>query len=192
MKGTNRFPSLFSIKESHAGTQSTICVFISHSRKDKAQAREVAEFITDLGLDIYFDEKDRSLQLADEVKDHAKVVKCIQDGIEHSTHLLGVVTENTKESWWVPYEIGFASGKKNQCAHLIQAEVTQLPSYIQSSNVLADTTALESWLPEQHENSKNARAMILEKFQRITATTKTAYQKNSFFAYHRQKQIGFY
>lgn len=187
MKGTNRFPSLFSIKESHAGTQSALCVFISHSRKDKAEAREVAEFITDLGLDIYFDEKDLSLQLADEVKDHAKVVKCIQDGIEHSTHLLGVVTENTKESWWVPYEIGYATGKQNQCAHLIQADVTQLPSYIQVSKVLADMSALKSWLPKQYQGTSNFDAMILEMLQRITAVTKT-----SFFSDQRQKQIGFY
>src|SRR5207302_2068827 len=107
-------------------------VFISHSRLDKEKARAVARALKASKVDYYFDQNDKELQLADEQNDDVKVVRCIENGIEVCSHLLGIITENTKNSWWVPYEIGRATGRERKCAHLIDKEVEKLPSYIKA------------------------------------------------------------
>lgn len=123
-------------------------VFISHSRLDKDKAREIAKALGASKVDYYFDEDDEEPQLADEEKDHLTVVRSIEAGLTACTHLLGIITENTKGSWWVPYEIGSATGRRQSCAHLIDGDVDTLPSYIRAATILPDRQALRDWLPK--------------------------------------------
>jgi hypothetical protein len=122
-------------------------VFISHSRLDKEKARAIARALKESKVDYYFDENDEELQIADEQNNHLKVVGCIENGIEICSHLLGVITENTKDSWWVPYEIGSANGRGRECAHLIDKEVNELPSYIKAAQLITNREELRKWLP---------------------------------------------
>lgn len=148
-------------------------VFISHSRYDKEKARELAHALMKAEVDIYFDEQDTDLQLADERNDHPKVVECIDAGLVACTHLLGIITENTKDSWWVPYEIGGARGRKRICAHLIDKEVKSLPSYIQAEMVLADKSELKTWLPTRFVKSAsnaNPFEVLLETISKAIIT----------------------
>ena len=124
-------------------------VFISHSRLDKEKARAVARALKASKVDYYFDENDKELQFADEQNDHLKVVQCIEHGIEMCSHLLGTITENTEGSWWVPYEIGRATGRTRKCAHLIDEEVEKLPSYIKAAEILINRNELRDWLPSR-------------------------------------------
>jgi TIR domain len=142
-KGRNLFESR-GVKT--ASSKPEIAVFISHSRLDKCEARKVASYLIKCGIDVYFDEKDAALQLADANDDHLNVVRCIEDGLSNCTHLLGIITENTKKSWWVPYEIGGATGRQRACAHLIDGQVKNLPSYVKAATILADRGALTDWL----------------------------------------------
>ena len=137
-------------------------VFVSHSRLDKEKAREVAHALQASKVDYYFDENDAELQLADEQGDHLKVVQCIENGLSVCTHLLGIITENTKDSWWVPYEIGSATGRAQDCAHLIDEEVTKLPSYIQAARILANREEMRAWLPSENTKTASASNFIVE------------------------------
>ena len=105
-----------------AGSDPVRGVFISHSRL-KEKARAVARALEASNVDYYFDENDEELQLADEQNDHLKVVRCIENEIKVCSHLLGIVRKSTRESWWVPYEIGSATGHRRDCAHLNDREV---------------------------------------------------------------------
>jgi len=104
MDGRNLFESsaVKILSAKLAGTYPRPSVFISHSRRDKKKARAVARALKASNVDYYFDENDEELQLADEQDDDLKVVGCIENGIERCSHLLGIITEHTKDSWWVP------------------------------------------------------------------------------------------
>lgn len=167
MKGWNQF-NYSRLLEKRVSSNVIDCVFISYSRADKAQAFVVAEMIKDLGIDIYIDQNDQALQLADESNDHRKVVECIEDGITHCAVLLGIITENTKNSWWVPYEIGSANGHGRPHAHLITKEVRRLPSYIKASTILPSLDSLDEWLAGNVPDKKNDRHLFLERIERIS------------------------
>lgn len=150
MNGRNLFESRgkFAFGTGKASTGPQPGVFISHSSLDRDKAREIADALRVSRVDYYFDEEDDELQLADKGQEHVKVVGRIEAGLAACTHLLGLITKNTRESWWVPYEIGGASGRGRQCAHLIDGEVCTLPSYIQAATILAGRQDLRSWLPK--------------------------------------------
>lgn len=122
---------------------SQACIFISHSSKDKAEARAIANAILAMSTNVYFDEQDDCLKRNE--AGASGIVKCIDDGLTASSHLLGIITHNTKDSWWVPYEIGGASGQKKPCAHLVAGNVDALPAYIAAGNILADQDDLAKW-----------------------------------------------
>src|SRR2546421_12433050 len=123
MAGRNLFEAIHLYGIERAVIVPEACVFISHKKEDKQAAHDIAEALMGMGVDIYFDEKDRLLKQAADLDDEEKIVTCIEAGLDNCTHLLGVITENTKRSWWVPYEIGGAAGRHRTCAPLITEEV---------------------------------------------------------------------
>ena len=92
MDGQNVFESraMKILGAKFVGTGPRLGVFISHSRPDKEKARAVARALKASKVDYYFDDNDEELQLADERNDHLKVVRCIENGIEVCSHLLGI------------------------------------------------------------------------------------------------------
>ena len=169
MEGRNLFESRwlesFGSKSASAGPH--LGVFISHSRLDKEKAREVADALRASRVDYYFDENDADLQLADEQGDHLKVVQCIENGLKGCSHLLGIITENTKDSWWVPYEIGSATGRAQDCGHLIDEDVSELPAYIKAAKILANREELREWLPSEAAKTASAFGAITERLIRL-------------------------
>ena len=162
MNGRNLFESrgkyAFGAKKVREGPEQG--VFILHSHLDRDKAREIAGALRASRVDYYLDEEDEGPQIATEAEKHAIIVQRIEAGLEACTHLLGIITENTKSSWWVPYEIGSATGHGRNCAHLIDAEVEQLPSYIQAATIVPDRHALQDWLPKQ--SGRRSLATLLE------------------------------
>ena len=84
------------------------CVFLSHRSLDKDMVEEIGKYIMKAGLDIYLDKYDEELQRADKGKNDKLITECIQKGISESTHIMCLLSPNTINSWWVPYEIGYA------------------------------------------------------------------------------------
>lgn len=144
MAGANLFEG-YGVKAVGRPT-SKVCVFISHNSKDKTFARTIAAALMAMGVDIYFDEQDGVLRAAVAQNDEQKIVACIENGLNHCTHLLGLISKVTFKSWWVPYEIGGANGRSRKCAHLVAKDVTQLPSYVKIAALLLDQIDLRRWL----------------------------------------------
>jgi TIR domain len=91
-------------------------VFISHRRTDKPLAMAVAAVLAAQGLHYWFDENDEDTRQAADLgkADDQALVYSIERGIRHCTQLLGLLSAETRGSWWVPYEIGFS---RSQDAH---------------------------------------------------------------------------
>jgi hypothetical protein len=85
-------------------------VFISHRSLDKPLAAAVAALFDDLGLHYWFDREDEDTQRAAALGmagDQA-LVHAIERGVKHSSRVLGLLSDSTRASWWVPYEIGIS------------------------------------------------------------------------------------
>ena len=121
---------MFSQKENY-------CVFISHKKEDEAAAIAIGTYLTDVvGVNIYLDTQDILLKEAVSTENDQKIVESIQTGLACSTHLLCLISDKTKLSWWVPYEIGFADKQKIDIAALKLKDIDDIPSYIKIRKTL--------------------------------------------------------
>lgn len=119
------------------------CVFISHQRNDKSVAKEIANYIYKSGVDIYFDEYDRSINR----DDPQSVVNAIKTGIRNSTHMLCILSQNALQSKWMPWEIGYGFDRL-QVAGITVKEISKsvLPEYLQIVPVIRGTKSLNTYL----------------------------------------------
>lgn len=160
MPGKNLYPRRRSPddllqKQASKKPTSDVCVFLSHRSSDKPTARLVAQVLSELDIDYYLDEDDVELQVAQKYGDHVAVVRCIEDGLAHSSHLLGIITPKTKGSWWVPFEIGAARAHSyrlrgeepgKRLAYIVENSVTDLPEFMGVSTLLSAESEFEQWL----------------------------------------------
>lgn len=115
------------------------CLFISHASYYNDVARAVGQYIQHtIGIDIYLALNDHELALAVEQDDHKAIVSHIEDGIRQSTHLLTLIGEHTKHSWWVPFELGTARATNKQIGTLILSEVEYVPSFLRIATLIID------------------------------------------------------
>ena len=147
MKGKNVYNlSLFEAKYV-AGNK---CVFISHRLADIDVARAIATYLLEtVGVNIYFSEYDDDLQQAVQAEDDAQIVQYIENGLATSSHLLGIISNRTKGSWWVPFEIGGGRQRDMKIAQLLLEEVEELPSYLRIAKLLRDNDDLKKWIERE-------------------------------------------
>lgn len=124
------------------------CVFISHRLADIEVAKAVANYLLNtVGVNVYFSENDTELQQAVATKNDAKIVEYIDKGIELSSHLIGIISNRTRGSWWVPYEIGAGRQKNVKISQLLLDEVEELPSYLKiAEKLLPNIDSLRNWV----------------------------------------------
>ena len=137
----------FSLNESEQRTFSTStnkCVFISHKKEDRDAAKKVADYITESGIDVYFDEYDTTINR----NDPRSVVAAIKRGMQLSTHMVIIFTNKTLSSTWVPWEIGYGDATKTDICILKMSDIkkSQLPEYMQIVKVLLDIYDLNVFL----------------------------------------------
>ena len=101
-----------------------IRVFVSHQRNDSRLAGHVASQIRLNGLDTYVDVIDDAL-----VKDGPQLADHLLQRMNECQQLMAVVSEATKASWWVPWEIGVGSEKGFRMASYSR-QLVALPSYL--------------------------------------------------------------
>jgi hypothetical protein len=87
---------------------SRITIFLSHSHKDKDLIIPALGFLQSHGVEIYVDWMDAGMP--DVVS--GETAKQIKDRIKQHRKFLVLVTENSKESRWVPWELGYADSTR--------------------------------------------------------------------------------
>lgn len=144
MRGTNVYNEVRQIRES-ASIERKKCVFISHKKEDAAFCRQIAEFLMKIGIDVYFDEYDTTINLQNPMS----IVTAVERGLAASSYLLVVATPRSLESKWVPWEIGNGYSKRMPL-YVLQAKSlprgTKVPEYMCVAKYLTGWNDLKTML----------------------------------------------
>ncbi|NUS80502.1 MAG: toll/interleukin-1 receptor domain-containing protein [Streptomyces sp.] len=125
-------------------------VFISHRNADKPLANAVAQIFDDLGVHYWYDrdDEDTARAAALGLVGDQELVFAIDRGIRHSTRMLGLLSDETRGSWWVPYEIGAARALGRQACHVVLDSLrdeASLPEYVRIAANFWSVDELVRW-----------------------------------------------
>jgi hypothetical protein len=119
---------------------SAMKIFISHQKSDSILASRIATRLATLhSIPIYLDLIDSQIASSGEsLGDH------IKSRLDDCTHLLAVVSAATKESWWVPWEIGISTEKEQPIA-TYAGDSTTVPEYLKKWPYLRTDSDLDRY-----------------------------------------------
>ncbi|MGB0833589.1 MAG: toll/interleukin-1 receptor domain-containing protein [Psychrobium sp.] len=153
MAGRNRaLPTLAAESNSFNKSYSSVsedkpCIFLSHISLDKVAVKGIADYIMKkAGIDVYLDIHDDALQRAVNRGDSEEITALIERGITSSSHAMCLISEETINSWWVPYELGYAkkSGKEISCLKL--KGTVDLPDFLKIGTLIRGTKSLNEYI----------------------------------------------
>ncbi len=90
-------------------------VFISHKSEDADVAMWIHSWLGSFGVDAYVDKLDPLVDTAkgEDLGDY------FRRQLQQCTHLMAVISGKTRESWWVPFEIGIATEREYPLATFV-------------------------------------------------------------------------
>lgn len=146
-----------SAAKSFSSWRGTPCVFISHQREDTAACRPIADYIMKAGLDIYFDDYDKTLSQLVAQGDPDKITKRIQEGIDYSTHMLCVVSDEYG-SLLLGAVRSWLRIREDTARILTFKGITDemLPDYMKTTEVIRGTTSLNQLIARLLRDNKES------------------------------------
>lgn len=127
------------------------CIFISHKGEDRLAALAIADVIMNAGIDVFIDVNDSELQDATRNNDSRSIVNEIDRAMEVSTDILVIISENTKKSWWVPYEIGYSKRGNTSITSLVLKTVEDIPEYITIEPIIRSIDELDRYIASKRK-----------------------------------------
>lgn len=101
-------------------------VFISHKSEDQKNARHAYDFLTKKGISAYLSSLD------DIINSQSDISSYLRKQIDSCSDLLVVMSEGTKKSWWVPFEVGLATESDKRIATAVYSDKELLPSFLEN------------------------------------------------------------
>ncbi|BAQ14690.1 hypothetical protein CBB2_2580 [Clostridium botulinum] len=137
-----------SFNERYGFSSAKPCIFLSHRSLDKDAVEDIGKYIKSKGIDIYLDKYDQNLQRADKEGNDKDTTECIQKGLKSSTHIMCILSEDTVNSWWVPYEIGYGEKIPIEISSLKLAELEEkeIPAFLRIRNCMMGRSELDNYL----------------------------------------------
>lgn len=126
-------------------------VFISHKQEDYLAAVEVLTILKGYYVEAYLDLLDNEKTLKGEA-----LTNHVRKRLNDCTDLLVIMSEKTKNSWWVPFEIGMAAQKDFPVVNYLKAPI-KLPDYLNYWPRLKNQADLAKYI----EIKKNVKQKIL-------------------------------
>jgi TIR domain len=96
--------------EAAEGRKPVNATFLSHSSKDAEMLPALIQLLEQHGASVYVDKKDSLLP----PYTNRETAEILRDRIKQCRKFLLFATENSKNSRWVPWELGLADGFKSQ------------------------------------------------------------------------------
>ena len=116
-------------------------VFLSYQHKDQDTAVTLAKELSDLNCDVFIDVYDDTLFPGDNDLDDA-----LMEAITNAATMLVVVSDDTQDSWWVPWEIGVSTPSGTPKAMYKPRANRRLPEYLEKLDRLANPIAASTWI----------------------------------------------
>jgi hypothetical protein len=136
-------------------------VFISHRTADDAIARMVYNRLTYThNIKCYLDDLDKEAGLLDK---SSKVTALIVNRLNECTNLLALVTQNTRGSWWVPFEVGVARQAPRIITSYTNLEQRDLPEYLTEWPVLRGDNAIDVFAKYYKQQASIVQRSLVEK-----------------------------
>lgn len=115
-------------------------VFISHKQEDYATALSVYNAFLKNNITAYLDLLDNSI-----TGDGKELTEHIKKRLNECTDIIVVMSEETKRSWWVPFEIGMSAQVDMPTASFLKSNV-ELPSYLSYWPRLKTTSDIDTYV----------------------------------------------
>lgn len=149
MSGINRAHTLNESKARVNLSFGKKCVFISHHKSDLEDCKKIADYLMKADIDVYLDEYDYDLKEQVQRQNPKGVVSCISKGINNSSHMLCVLSNQSIYSKWIPWEIGYGYDKTNLGAITLKgiAEAS-LPDYLKTVRIIRGTKSLNQYISD--------------------------------------------
>lgn len=152
-------------------------VFVSHKNADSSLAERVARRVRANGLETYLDTVDDAL-----LKDGPDLADYLLRRMSECQQLIAVVSSTTKDSWWVPWEIGVGSEKGFRMASFSETYVI-LPSYLEKWPALHTDQHIDLYC----QYSKNTETVMNRRMRDVwTEDRRVQVRKSEALDFHKQ------
>jgi hypothetical protein len=112
-------------------SEAEVTVFLSHSHKDRELIQPAIAFFRSQGVKIWVDWMDDGMP--DKVS--GETAKILKQKIQDQRKFVVLVSENSKDSRWVPWELGYADSRKGM-DHIAALPVAQTSAGFQHNEYL--------------------------------------------------------
>ena len=147
-----------SVTRGEPGTELSVPrLFISHRRSDEARARDVGVLARQEGFQVWLDALDAAFQGlvspgAVRRSTPREVAIYIETALLNCTHVIALITPNTRGTMWVPYEYGRvkdSSPNSLQAACWMDPTVTDPPEYLELGVKTTTDDEIRAWLRQE-------------------------------------------
>ena len=129
------------LMKSYAQSRQVSDVFISHNRRDLDSSLALARVLDERRFEVYIDFYDEDLVPGDPDIDNGLV-----STIRLTKSLVIVVSQNTRESWWVPWEVGISTPlNKPRAVYPVSAQLS-LPGFLRKLTKLDGPQHAARWV----------------------------------------------
>lgn len=112
-------------------------IFVSHKKEDAGRAALVASTLRLAGHEVYIDLIDNDFK-----RGTTDLAEHLLNRLDSCNSLIAVISTSTKDSWWVPWEIGVATEKDFPLSSFI-SDGTTPPEYLMKWPILRTVGNLE-------------------------------------------------
>ncbi|MBD9553091.1 TIR domain-containing protein [Pantoea sp. PNT01] len=130
-------------------------VFISYRHTDRALAMTINDRLVKEGISTYLDVLDVESQSTDDI------TSVITQRINESTHLIAVVSSQTAQSWWVPFEIGEATITDRRISSY-RTTFSELPEYLSKWPQMTKPSDIEFFIQSYKDEISGKRQISFE------------------------------
>lgn len=128
-------------------------IFISYKLQDSATANLIAKELKEIKVDYYLDVLDNSI-----TENGKELTNHIRANLNKCTDIIVVMSNITKFSQWVPFEVGMAAQKDMPTATFLKEDVS-LPDYLQYWPRLKKSTDIREYVSARNDVEREYHAI---------------------------------